>query len=589
MTQRRSGLLARAAAAALAAFTLTTSQSAPACGGFFCSSSPVDQTAEHILFTINADHTVTAIVQISYSGDRDAFAWIVPVPGVPVLDASTPELVLNALAQATDPNYFKQQCSATFYDSAGTGGTTAAGGATGSTPPVTVLDQQVVGPYETVTLAATTATDLVDWLQSNQYRITDQMIPVLQPYIENGLHFVALRLQADRTAEDITPLTMTYQSDKPMIPIRLTRIAAQPEMGIVTWILSDRRWAPENYVDLKIDDTLIQFDPYGYQNNYLKIVSQEADKVGGQAFVTEYAKGTGDLVQQLQNQTAPTQQGEDARLRLLQLLQQFPYINRMYTRMSAEEMIGTDPTFVVASNQVDVSNVHDLTDPGFDYSQCYNNFSIPQPVPDPCFRMYCGRRGVCASTVGNVLLGIASEPACVCADDATARPTTTAYGTPMMYCEPVAMDLDGTATSGAADGGSTPLFVTACEGFSCGAHGECVGMNGNPTCHCEAGYGAVARQVYDSTTGTMNTTVTCESIGAQVLTLPRLPRIGQPNVYDNPGTVGATMPSASGGCAMAAKTRSRSAGAVSALLLGLSGFILRRRRRSGGASSGLSV
>lgn len=527
---------------------------------------------------MNADHTVTAIVQISYSGDRDAFAWIVPVPGVPVLDASTPELVLNALAQATDPQYFKQQCSVYNYAGAfSTGGTTGTT-ADAAAPPVTVLDQKLVGPYETVTLAATTAADLVDWLQTHQYRITDEMIPVLQPYIENGLHFVALRLQADRTAEDVTPLTMTYQSDKPMIPIRLTRIAAQPEMGIVTWILADRRWAPENYVDLKIPDSLIEFDQNGYQNNYLKVVSEEVDKVGGQAFVTEYAKGTGELVQQVQNQFAPTTQGEEARQRLLQLLQSFPYITRMYTRMSAEEMIGTDPTFVVASNQIDVSNIHDLTDPGFDYSQCnYTGTFVPPPAPDPCFLTYCGRRGVCAPTAGNALLGISSLPACVCADDATARPTTTAYGMPIMYCEPVAMDLGGAsaATVTSPDAGAAPLFSSGCDGFSCGAHGECVAMNGNPTCHCEAGYGAVAQQVYDSTTGVMKTTVTCESVGSRTLSLPRLPRIGQPNVYDSPGTLS---PSASGGCAVGDRTSSRSSGLASTLALGLSALLLRRRR-----------
>src|SRR5439155_3503381 len=104
---------------------------------------------------------------------------------------------------------------------------------------------------------------------------------------------------------DIQPMGMTYEGNKPMIPIRLTAAAAQPEMGIVTFILSNRRWAPENYIDLKIPDSLIQFDQYGYQNNYLTVLSTESDKVGGQAFVTEYAKSTADLVQRVQNQFVP--------------------------------------------------------------------------------------------------------------------------------------------------------------------------------------------------------------------------------------------------------------------------------------------
>src|SRR5262249_48715310 len=83
---------------------------AKAVGGLFCSSTPIDQTAEHILFTINADTTVTAIVQVSYSGDKDAFAWIVPVPGVPKLDTNFPQRAFQALDAATAPQYRKNTC-----------------------------------------------------------------------------------------------------------------------------------------------------------------------------------------------------------------------------------------------------------------------------------------------------------------------------------------------------------------------------------------------------------------------------------------------------------------------------------------------
>src|SRR5438477_8704113 len=87
-----------ASIAAVSALVAGSPKEASACGGFFCSRSPVDQTAEHILFTVNTDESVTAIVQISYSGDRDNFAWIVPVPGVPQkLDATFPQLAFQAL------------------------------------------------------------------------------------------------------------------------------------------------------------------------------------------------------------------------------------------------------------------------------------------------------------------------------------------------------------------------------------------------------------------------------------------------------------------------------------------------------------
>ena len=43
---------------------------AQACGGLFCSASaPVNQAAERIIFSKNADQTVTAVVQIQKEND----------------------------------------------------------------------------------------------------------------------------------------------------------------------------------------------------------------------------------------------------------------------------------------------------------------------------------------------------------------------------------------------------------------------------------------------------------------------------------------------------------------------------------------
>jgi hypothetical protein len=553
--------------AALSVAGLTVSlapKEAHACGGFFCSQSPVDQTAEHILFTVNGDHTVTAYVEIQYSGDKDAFAWIVPAPGIPKLTADFPNLALRALDTGTQPRYSKNSCNGRLAFATGAGGPSAASDKSG----VTVLAAQAVGPFNTVTLEATNADVLVQWLQDHGYRITDSMIPFLQPYVEGGMHFVAVRLQADKTTADIQPLGMTYDGDKPMIPIRLTAVAAEPEMGIVTWILSDRRWAPENYVDLKIPDKLIEFDQYGNQSNYLTVVSREADKVGGQAFVTEYAKSTADLVQQVQNQPAGNPDAQKARDALLPLLEKFPYITRLYARMSAEEMT-EDPLFMVSSNRADVNNIHDLTDPAFDYTMCG---TPPTPDPSPCMFTYCGRSGVCVATLPAGMPGTAAGvtmPACVCASTATARATMTTGGQPSMYCEPVAMNLDTAGASAA----QAPLYQAACDGFDCGVHGSCVAMNGNPTCHCEPGYGAVGEQVYDATTGTPSTKVTCQNVGSKVPPLPLLPKIGQAQI-----TPGRTDSGMSGGCDVA--RGGSSGGQRGALLLALGAIAAGWRKRA---------
>jgi MYXO-CTERM domain-containing protein len=567
-----------ASAAAVFATALGTPNEASACGGFFCSSSPVDQTAEHILFTMNAD-SITAIVQISYQGDKDNFAWIVPVPTAPVLDATFPQLAFQALDNATQPQYRKNQC----FRGGINFGAPGAGGATSAPPPaaspgVNIIARQVVGPYDTVTLTGTSADVLVDWLQNNGYRITDKMIPVIAPYVADGMPFVALRLTPTAGVKDISPLSMTYIGSQPMIPIKLTAIAAQPEMGIVAWVISNEKYAPDNYVDLEVPDKLIQFDQYGSQTNYLSLVSMLADKVGGEAFVTEYAKPTLGIVQQIESQPLPPPEiqpeAAPAREALLGALGSGAFITRLYARMSAEEMID-DPKFRVASDQLEVDNIHDLTDPDFDPSSC----NVPPPPPNPCDFNYCGRRGVCAPTADSVTamaMGTAQQimPSCVCAGDATARPTMTATvnGLPQVYCEPVAMNFDAPT----AGSGSGPLFVPACEGFDCGPHGKCLPMNGNPTCQCDSGFGATVQQTYDQTTNSYKTTMSCVAAVA-IPAMPVLPPPGQTTM--NQTRSGDS--SSSGLCSVGGGSQGRSSESTPLwLLAGLGAVAALRRRRA---------
>lgn len=573
MTRSLLRLPARAlvAAAPFAAAALLHTADAAACGGFFCSRTPVDQTAEHILFTVNADATVTAHVQISYTGERDAFAWIVPVPSVPKLEADFPARAYPALDLATEPQYLRNACLRDNPFAAGGGPPPTAedGG-------VSVLAREVVGPFDTVTLEGDSGEELVRWLQNNGYRITDRMAPLLAPYVADRMKFVALRLLPEKDVTDITPLSMTYAGDKPMIPIRLTAVAAQPEMGLVAYILSDRRYAPDNFVDLRIPDSAIEFDQYGYQNNYLSVVSRESDRVGGQAFVTEYAQGTADLATELEGQGVNPDDPDAvaARDRLLSLLRAHPFLTRLYARMSAEEMT-TDPVFTVAADQSEVDNVHDLTSPNFDSSSCGPTWT--EPVVDPCDFVYCGRMGACVTTPGAA--GGPDLAACVCSTDATARATTTTNGQAQIYCEPMAMDLDAPPAplaAGAAPTEPAPLFQPACEGFSCGAHGECVGMNGNPTCRCEAGYAATAVTEYDPATGGSSITIGCQPFDGPTPPLPRLPRVGETRVLEADGG-GAS--DDDGGCSVPGRPAGREGRGLALAALALAA--LARRRRAG--------
>ena len=432
-----------------------------ACGGFFCSQTPVDQTAERIIFAVEDDDRISAYVQISYQGERDDFAWVVPVPDVPELD-TFPQLAVSALDLATQPVYFGPVCGFALEDSGGVSGPSPSDG-------VIVLDEQVVGPFETVTIEGESAQELVDWLQDRDYRITDAMVPLVQLYVDDGMKFLALRLSPDADVSDIEPIRMTYPGTRPMIPIRLTAVAAEPEMGIITWVLADRRYGPDNFADLEIDDDLIELDPFGFQSNYLPVVSREVDRAGGQAFVTEYAAPTAELVEQLANTFVPPDPDSIlANAALIELLQAHDYVTRLYTRISPEEMT-LDPVFRPSRDRSDVSNIHDLSDR-----------PIPDdcPPPPPCVFAYCGPDAICAEA-GDLGSPI---PACVCEGDTAARPVTGVGGAPAVYCESLSADV------ASAD----PGFGDPCLGVDCGTGGTCESINGAATCRCADGLAGVS-------------------------------------------------------------------------------------------------
>jgi hypothetical protein len=135
-------------------------------------------------------------------------------------------------------------------------------------------------------------------------------------------------------------------------------------MPVIVWIFGRDQAAPLNYVPITIADSEVKFTPFG-SNDYLQVVSSAVDQAGGRAFVTELAQPTGAL-----------RPASDPTATLL--MQQYPYLTRLYTRISPEEMT-IDPTFDVSPGLPNVSNVHDLRDRPPPWT-CNDNFTTPRSV-----------------------------------------------------------------------------------------------------------------------------------------------------------------------------------------------------------------
>ena len=46
-----------------------------------------------------------------------------------------------------------------------------------------------------------------------------------------------LKLAPGRDLGDLQPLALTYAADQPGIPIRLTAVTTQPDLGVLIWVL----------------------------------------------------------------------------------------------------------------------------------------------------------------------------------------------------------------------------------------------------------------------------------------------------------------------------------------------------------------
>ena len=276
-----------------------------ACGGFFCQLVPIDQAGEQIIFRQDGD-MVTAVVLIQYAGEASDFSWVVPVPGIPELSTGS-DLVFGPLELATRPQFVLETTGEgcpqprSDVDFIGLGGSapTAADGEVEDA--VVILQELSVGPFDVVVLSTDDAEALAKWLEENDYDLSDRGEELIAPYVEEGMNFVALRLQQDKGVGDLQPLIMRYQSERPMIPIRLTAVAAQPNMGVIAWLLGDSRAVPLNYLHVTPNYTRLNWY-IGTASAYISyqgLITAAMDEAGGQGFATDYAGRDPELVSSL--------------------------------------------------------------------------------------------------------------------------------------------------------------------------------------------------------------------------------------------------------------------------------------------------
>lgn len=300
MPAPRLGRFARALAAlsVVASLGLFSARDADACGACYAQSSESTIVTDHRLaMSVTQDRTVLWD-QIAYQGNPSEFAYVVPArPGTYLEPAN--ESFFTALDVSTRPIIMQPQQSYGGYGG-GSGGLGCACGAAssestafadkGSAPPaVQIVNQAVVGPYETVTLRSTDAGALETWLTQNGYAIPSASGPIIADYVAAKFDFIALRLRPGASVRQMQPIRIVAPGADPNLPLRMMSIGAGANLPVTFWVIGEGRYRAANFPNVKVDFEKLIWDFNQNRSNYQELSKAAMAAENGRGILTEYA------------------------------------------------------------------------------------------------------------------------------------------------------------------------------------------------------------------------------------------------------------------------------------------------------------
>lgn len=266
---------------------------AAACGGCFVRQTERTVVTDHRM-ALSVSPTQTVLWdQIRYSGDPAEFAWVLPVRAGAKIEVSN-DAFFTALDASTQPVVYAPQTYGGGYGCGLTGcgseTTSAAADSTGPGPgQVQILSQSVVGPYETVTLRATDPSALRRWLKSHAYDIPIAIDPTIDAYVAESFDFIALRLRPQCGERAMQPVRIVTQGADPTLPLRMVAAGVGARVGLTLYVISEGRYAPQNFPHAVIDESLVTWSRTQGKSNYEPLVESLMAGQDGRTWVTEYA------------------------------------------------------------------------------------------------------------------------------------------------------------------------------------------------------------------------------------------------------------------------------------------------------------
>jgi len=269
-------------------------------GGYFYQTGQaanLAQTRQEALLAVHpGGDKVTYVVRNLYDGQASQFAWVLPVPSTPtdVVALDTSDL-FDGLDATTRPNFIINPT----YTGGGVGCacgcpiTATQGGATSEIVHVEASGQ--AGVYDWAALTSTGSGALLDWLGANGYSVPTAAGPVLDGYIGQGMHFLAVRINenAAPTAggqSEIPPIQFTVETTRRFYPMTISQISSAAQTEVILYLLAAHRAEAANLANGLIDaKALIPDYNTSSHTNYEQLFMLKIAELGGLALITEFA------------------------------------------------------------------------------------------------------------------------------------------------------------------------------------------------------------------------------------------------------------------------------------------------------------
>jgi hypothetical protein len=272
--------------------SLSFAHDAKACGGCFQPPTVDSVVSGHrMAFAVSGNRTVLWD-QIQYAGNPGDFGWVLPVAPGATIELSS-DAWFEALEDATSV-----QISAPALKCASSGGSSGCFGSSSSdsfaSPSasrdlgggVTVFHQASLGPYETVTLRATSSDALRGWLSSHGFSIQEDVDPIIDAYIEEKMDFIALRLNG---AQPMQPVRVVTPSGAAVLPLRMVKAGTGDSVAMVLYVIGEQRLGLADLTEVHLDMPRLSFDFANSQTNYEALRIAALQENLGASYLTTFA------------------------------------------------------------------------------------------------------------------------------------------------------------------------------------------------------------------------------------------------------------------------------------------------------------